>query len=143
MSGPGTRWYSPSAVAQTEGPLPYRRTFYKGGGGMWSWILHRFSGMAVLGFLFLHILDTSLVMFGPRIYNKMAHFYEGPIFRPLEVVLMFFVIYHSFNGLRIVLVDFWPKGSRYQAQLTKAVTAITLLMFIPAAFFMLRPMFTG
>ncbi len=121
--------------------LPYRRTLYRGGGGMWTWILHRFSGIAVLGFLFLHILDTATIAFGPRLYNTMAKFYELPLFRPLEVVLMFFVIYHSFNGLRVIVIDFWTKGSQYQVLLGRAVMGITMLLFIPAAFFMLRPLF--
>ncbi|MCA1840986.1 MAG: succinate dehydrogenase, cytochrome b556 subunit [Actinomycetota bacterium] len=120
---------------------PYSRTLYKGGGGMWSWILHRGSGLAVLGFLFLHILDTSAVKFGPKYYNALAKFYESPFFRPLEVVLMGLVIYHSFNGLRVILVDFWSKGSRYQTQLTRAVGIVSIVMFLPAAFFMLKPIF--
>ncbi|MGH2771963.1 MAG: succinate dehydrogenase, cytochrome b556 subunit [Actinomycetota bacterium] len=120
---------------------PYNRTFYKGGGGMWSWILHRGSGLAVFGFLLIHILDTSLVMFGPAAYNTVAKFYEGPVFRPLEVLLMFFVIYHAFNGLRVIVLDLWPRTSRYQAVMTLAVTVITAMLFIPSAFIMLRPLF--
>lgn len=119
----------------------YKRTRYRGGAGMWSWILHRGSGLAVLGFLFLHILDTSLVMFGPKAYNTLAHLYESPFFRPFEVILMFLVIYHAFNGLRVILIDFWTKGSLYQRQLNTAVWAITLGLFLPSAFIMLRPIF--
>ncbi|HYN99358.1 MAG TPA: succinate dehydrogenase, cytochrome b556 subunit [Actinomycetota bacterium] len=119
----------------------YRRTFYKGGSGMWSWILHRGSGLAVLGFLFLHILDTSLVMFGPKAYNTMAHFYESALFRPLEVVLMFLVIFHAFNGLRVIVVDLWTKGSRYQAQMSRMVWVITMALFLPSAWIMLKPIF--
>jgi succinate dehydrogenase / fumarate reductase cytochrome b subunit len=119
----------------------YRRTRYRGGAGMWSWVLHRGSGLAVLGFLFLHILDTSLVMLGPKAYNTFSHFYEKAFFRPLEVVLMFLVIYHAFNGLRVILVDFWSRGVRYQKQLHTAVMVITLALFLPSAFIMLRPIF--
>ncbi len=108
---------------------------------MWSWILHRGSGLAVLGFLFLHILDTSLVMFGPKAYNTMAHFYESAFFRPLEVVLMFLVIFHAFNGLRVIVVDLWDKGSRYQAQISRLVWVITLALFLPSAWIMLKPIF--
>jgi succinate dehydrogenase / fumarate reductase cytochrome b subunit len=122
-------------------PPAYRRTFYKGGSGMWSWILHRGSGLAVLGFLFLHILDTSLVMFGPNAYNRMAGIYESALFRPLEVLLMFLVIFHAFNGLRVIVVDLWTRGARYQAQLSTAVWVITLALFLPSAFIMLRPVF--
>ncbi|MGQ0679369.1 MAG: succinate dehydrogenase, cytochrome b556 subunit [Actinomycetota bacterium] len=120
---------------------PYKPTRYRVGLGMWSWILHRGSGLAVLGFLFLHILDTSLLMFGPGAYNTMAQIYESALFRPLEVALMFLVIYHAFNGLRVILVDFWAKGVRYQRQLNFAVMTITLTLFIPSAFIMLRPIF--
>lgn len=120
-------------------PATVRGSRYRGGGGMWSWILHRGSGLAVLGFLFLHVLDTSLVMFGPQAYNTMAKVYESTVFRPLEVLLMFFVIYHCFNGLRVMLVDFWSKGARYQRGLTQLVWLITLILFLPSAFIMLRP----
>ncbi|HEX2180529.1 MAG TPA: succinate dehydrogenase, cytochrome b556 subunit [Actinomycetota bacterium] len=122
-------------------PPAYRRTFYKGGSGMWSWMLHRGSGLAVLGFLFLHILDTSLVMFGPDAYNRMARIYESALFRPLEVLLMFLVIFHAFNGLRVIVVDLWTRGARYQAQLSTAVWVVTLALFLPSAFIMLRPIF--
>jgi len=108
---------------------------------MWSWMLHRGSGLAVLAFLFLHILDTSLVMFGPHAYNAVSKFYETPFFRPLEVLLMFFVIFHAFNGLRVILIDFWSKGVRYQKQLNAGVLVATLLAFAPSAFLMLKPLF--
>jgi len=119
----------------------YRRTLYKGGSGMWSWILHRGSGLAVLAFLFFHILDTSLVLFGPNLYNRMAEFYESALFRPLEVGLMFLVIFHAFNGLRVIAVDLWPRGSRYQVQLSWLVWGITMTLFLPAAWIMMKPIF--
>ena len=108
---------------------------------MWAWMLHRGSGLAVFGFLLIHILDTSLVMFGPKAYNTVAKFYEGPFFRPLEVLLMFFVIYHAFNGLRVIVLDLWPRTSRYQGAMTRGVTVITAVLFLPSAFIMLRPLF--
>ena len=131
-------WYIGRLMASPIETSVYKRTLYRGGSGMWSWILHRGSGLAVLGFLFLHVLDTSMVMFGPRAYNTMARLYESAFFRPLEVVLMFLVIYHAFNGLRVILVDFWSRGARYEKLLNKAVMGITLILFLPSAFIMLR-----
>ena len=118
----------------------YRRTFYRGGGGMWYWILHRGSGLAVLGFLFLHILDTALISLGPEHYNKFVQIYQGVLFRPLEVGLMGLVIFHSLNGLRILLVDFWPKAARIQTTLNKAVGLLSVALFLPAAYFMMGPL---
>lgn len=126
------------AAGKTE---PYRKTRYKGGGGMWSWILHRGSGLMVLGFLFLHILDTSLIGFGKHHYDTFVNIYKTSWFRPLEVLLVGAVIYHSMNGLRVILVDFWDKGVQYQRQLTRAVNIVSLVMLIPTAFIMLKPIF--
>lgn len=108
---------------------------------MWSWIGHRGTGMAVMGFLFLHILDTSLVALGPKHYNRFVNLYKSTLFRPLEVLLVGAVIFHAINGLRLVLIDFWSKGVRYEKHLAKAQVALSLAFFLPAAFMMLRPLF--
>ena len=126
------------AAGKTE---PYHKTRYKGGGGMWSWILHRGTGLMVLGFLFLHILDTSLIGFGKHHYDTFVNIYKTAWFRPLEVLLIGAVIYHSMNGLRVILIDFWDRGVRYERQLSTAVNVVSLVMFIPSAFVMLKPIF--
>ena len=95
----------------------------------------------VLGFLFLHILDTSLIGFGKHHYDTFVNIYKTAWFRPLEVLLIGAVIYHSMNGLRIVLVDFWDRGVRYERQLSVAVNVVSLVMFVPSAFIMLKPIF--
>src|SRR6266849_9510134 len=117
---------------------PYRRTRYKGGGGMWSWILHRGSGLMVLGFLFLHILDTSLIGFGKHHYDSIVGIYKMAWFRPLEVLLVGAVIYHSMNGLRVILVDFWDRGVANERRLATAVNIVTLVLFVPSAIIMLK-----
>ena len=37
---------------------------------MWSWLLHRVTGVGVLIFLLIHILDTAFLMLGPELYNR-------------------------------------------------------------------------
>jgi succinate dehydrogenase / fumarate reductase cytochrome b subunit len=36
---------------------------------MWSWVLHRITGVAIFFFLLVHILDTSLLRVSPEAYN--------------------------------------------------------------------------
>jgi hypothetical protein len=43
--------------------------------------------------------------------------------------------------LRIILIDFVETATRIQRQLWYAVWATFLVLFLPAAFFMLRPVF--
>lgn len=116
---------------------------YRGPQGYWAWLLHRVSGVAVLLFLFLHILDTTLVAFGPGIYNEAVGLYRVPLFRVLEVALVGAVLYHALNGLRVMVIDFWSGATELERQLWYAVWVLFVLTFVPAAFLMLRPLFAG
>src|SRR5436309_8257876 len=84
-------------------------TIYKGREGQWSWIAHRVTGVAIFLFLFAHIVDTALVGWGPDAYNKVVRVYKNPLVGLLELGLVAAIIYHALNGLRIMLIDFWPK----------------------------------
>lgn len=99
---------------------------YRGGVGQWAWILHRVAGLGVLLFLILHIVDVFLVAFGPEVFNRLLFIYHSPIFKPLIVLLVFGVVYHAFNGLRLVLIDFWPRTALAQRELWYGAMAISL-----------------
>lgn len=114
---------------------------YRGGAGHWAWILHRVTGVAVLLFLLLHILDTALIVFGPRLYNAVVVLYRHPAFRVGEVGLGAAVLYHALNGIRITLVDFYPEWGVYQRKLFYGVMGVFLLLFVPGAYWMLKPLF--
>jgi succinate dehydrogenase / fumarate reductase cytochrome b subunit len=68
-------------------------------------------------------------------------YYRVPAFRVLEVALSGAVLYHGINGLRIIVIDFVETATRIQRQLWYVVWAAFLVLFLPAAFFMLRPVF--
>ena len=55
----------------------------------------------------------------------------------LEVGLVGAVLFHALNGIRIILVDFWSKGTRLQRQMTWTIVAIWLVLMVPGAYFML------
>ena len=111
---------------------------YKGGLGQWSWAAHRITGLGVLAFLVGHIVDTFMVGFGPEYYDETIKLYQYWWFKPLEVVLIGATLYHAFNGLRIILFDFWPHLVMRQKSFAVAQMLLTLVCFAPVAFFMLR-----
>ena len=113
-------------------------TFYKGREGQWSWIFHRVTGLGVLLFLLIHIIDTMLVGWGPDLYDKVMGVYSHPAFRISEVGLFAAVLYHALNGIRIILVDFWPDGTRYHKQMFYAVIALFVIGMVPVSYLMLR-----
>ncbi|WP_343600413.1 succinate dehydrogenase, cytochrome b556 subunit [Mycobacterium sp.] len=117
----------------TSRPRPPRRTLYRGDPGMWSWVLHRITGATIFFFLFVHVLDTALVRVSPQAYNEILQEYKTPIVGLMELGLVVAVLYHALNGLRVILIDFWAQGPRYQRQMLWGVAAIWLLVMVPAA----------
>jgi succinate dehydrogenase / fumarate reductase cytochrome b subunit len=111
---------------------------YRGQSGMWLWILHRLTGVGILGFLFLHIADTYLVGIGPDFFNELVFLYRVPPFRILEVLLIGAVLFHASNGLRIILLDFWEGAYKFQKQLYYSTLALFFVLWLPAGFMMLK-----
>ena len=78
--------------------------------GSWAWILHRLSGLALIFYLTLHIWVINTLTMGPEKFNSVTQFLSSPLFKLLEVGLWGVILYHAFNGIRVVIVDFF-KGS--------------------------------
>ena len=113
---------------------------YRGGIGQWSWFLHRVTGVGVLLFLCLHILDTSLIALGPAHYNAIIAIYRLPVFRVGEVGLFASVLFHALNGLRIILIDCWVDLTRFHERLFRIQMACFTLIMIPVTWIMLKPL---
>jgi len=103
-------------------------TLYRGKVGMWSWVLHRISGVGIFFFLLVHILDTALVRVSPEAYNAVIAVYKTPIIGIAELGLVAAILFHGLNGLRVIAVDFWSKGIKFQAAMFWAVMAITIVL---------------
>ena len=104
-------------------------TLYRGKVGMWSWVLHRITGVAIFFFLLVHVLDTSLVRLSPEAYNAVINTYKTPLIGVAELGLVAAILYHALNGLRIILIDFWRKGVKYQNVMWWVVVAIAFVIF--------------
>lgn len=89
-------------------------TLYRGREGMWSWVAHRVTGFGIFFFLLVHVLDTSLVRVSPEAYNAVIGTYQNPVMGLGEAALVAAIVFHAFNGIRVMLIDFWWKGPRYQ-----------------------------
>ena len=103
-------------------------TLYRGREGMWSWVAHRVTGVLIFFFLLVHVLDTALVRVSPEAYNAVIGTYKNPIMGLGEAGLVAAIVFHAFNGLRIILVDFWSKGAKYQRQLFWVVIGVWVVL---------------
>ena len=116
---------------------------YRGGLGMAMWALHRAAGLGILLFLSLHVVDIFLLAFGEEVFNELLVIYRAPWARVLEVFLLFGVLFHALNGLRIILQDFFPAAMLAHRKLVTAELVVLAVIFLPSAWLMLQPLFGG
>ena len=132
-----------TTVPATTGSAPKKAlrpggTLYRGREGMWSWVAHRITGVLTFFFLFAHVLDTALVRVSPESYDIVIDTYKNPFVNLMEVGLVGAVLYHALNGLRVIAVDFWERGPRYQRHMLWTVVTVWFVVMVPGAFFMLE-----
>lgn len=114
---------------------------YRGREGQISFILHRLTGLGTLLFLSIHILDTATVYFFPSLYEHAIDLYRSTPLMIGEIILVFSVIYHGVNGLRIAYFDLYrPDLWNIETNRKSAVwtLAIAIVLWLPAAFLMGR-----
>ena len=104
-----------------------------------AWFGHRASGLGVLLYLFMHIVETSTVLFGPDAYNAAVGIFKNLPARLLEVVLLAALVYHALNGLRVIAMDFWPGLTVWYRPLTYGVIVATVATMVPIGFIMITP----
>ena len=47
----------------------------------------------------------------------------------MEIGLVACVLFHALNGLRLILVDFWAKGPKYQRQMLWGILGLFVVLF--------------
>ena len=115
---------------------PIKTTFnglarYQGQIGQLSFILHRLTGLGTLLFLSVHILDTSTVYFFPHLYEEAITLYRSTPFIIGEIFLVFSVIYHGVNGVRIAIFDlFSPESWRASSQSKTALVTLAIAILL-------------
>ncbi len=114
---------------------------YRGSEGMLAWAFHRISGVAVWAFILLHVFDIWLANVNATLYNDLLSLYGSPAGRTVETALGSAVLYHALNGLRIIIMDFWPSTTRYHKQLWYANWVVFVVIGIPFVLQIMAPAF--
>ncbi len=113
---------------------------YQGREGQASFLLHRITGLGTLLFLGIHILDTATVFFFPSLYNHGIALYRTTVFGIGEMALVFCLIFHGVNGLRIAFFDWFPNFWKIQFERKTVVTVliVAIIIWLPLAVIMGR-----
>lgn len=120
----------------------FRAVTYRGREGQIAWMLHRITGVGVFLFLALHITNVFTMIFPSHVFNSLAALYHSVPFKLLSIFGLYFgLLYHALNGVRVMIVDFWPGAGKYQAPLWRVQLVVFVLVFVPSAAIMLARMF--
>ncbi len=96
--------------------------------GTWGYVFHRLSGLALTGYILIHIYLVS------GLHNRAAwqaemQIFRNPVLMVLEWCLFSVVVFHALNGIRIFIVDYF-NGARFHKQLLTGVFVLSILLFL-------------
>ena len=110
---------------------------YQGKGPMLTFILHRIGGLGIVLFVSVHLLSSFL---GGQVGIFLNTIYEHWLF---QIFIFFCAIFHAVNGLRIVILDLWPKLVEHQREAIWVEWAVFLPIYAIAVIVILRTALGG
>jgi len=113
---------------------------YRGGLPMLSWRLHRWTGIGIVVFVGLHMIASLFGSQGSDWGIAINTVYESVYFQLLVVGLVY---YHALHGLRVIILDFWPRFLEYQREITWAQWLIFIPLYLMSVVIMLMAHFNG
>lgn len=111
---------------------------YKIKEGMFAWILHKITGISIVVFLIFHIWGMSQMSKGPEAFNHVIEVYKSPFFRVGEILLLGALLFHGFNGVRLILGEFTTWANTKHKLLLYTTYALAGALFVIGGVIMWR-----
>ncbi len=109
---------------------------YKGNGPMLTFVLHRIGGLGMAIFVTMHILASFLSSpIGSSAGVFLNTIYENWLF---QIFIFFCVLFHAINGLRITIVDLFPRLIAHEREAIWMEWAVFLPIYAIAVFVIIR-----
>ena len=106
---------------------------YRGGTPYLSYILHRIGGSTLFIFFTLYILSLLGVGFASSIFSNWV----------VQIILLVFGLFHAINGLRITVLDLFPRLIEHYRTAIFVEWAAYIVLVSFALFVLLRSAFRG
>jgi len=66
---------------------------------------HRLSGLGLIAYMTLHIVETANRMRGVEAWQGLMALFASPPFKVIEYLLFAMAVFHAMNGIRLILVE--------------------------------------
>ena len=110
---------------------------YRGQGPMLTFVLHRIGGLGMAIFITVHILASFM---GGKTGVFLNNIYENWLF---QIFIFFCVLFHAINGLRITIVDLFPRLLPHEREAIWVEWAVFIPVFGIAAFVIIQSALGG
>lgn len=110
--------------------------------GFISFFLRRLTGVALVIYLFLHMWVIGSALQGPEVFNARLNMVQTPFFKLMEIALLAAVVYHAFDGIRLLVVH-WFDVTEYRKSPFYAVFVVSAILVIAGGIPILLFMFEG
>ena len=105
---------------------------YRGQGPMLTFVLHRIGGLGMAIFITVHILASFM---GGKTGVFLNNIYENWLF---QIFIFFCVLFHAINGLRITIVDLFPRLLPHEREAIWVEWAVFIPLYVIAVFVIVR-----
>jgi succinate dehydrogenase / fumarate reductase cytochrome b subunit len=100
--------------------------------GSFAFAVNRVTGLGLVFYLYLHLAVLSMLLQGESAWNDFVKLATNVVFLLLDVLLVFGLLYHGLNGLRVALVGTGLVADRQRA-LWWGFTVIGTIALLAAA----------
>lgn len=107
----------------------------------WAFYAHRFTGFSIFAFLCLHMIDVSLFVLSRELYDEVHEVYGTPVMRLFESALLFAILFHTLNGLRLLAIDLGNLGIRASQAMLFGVLTLTATGGLAGGAIIMAPIF--
>jgi succinate dehydrogenase / fumarate reductase cytochrome b subunit len=94
----------PGASVRPRNPLKAWFDVRKRSVSSWAFALNRLTGLGLTLYLFLHLIVLSTLLRGEAGWDAFIRLARSPYFLAMDVVLIFGMLFHGLNGIRVTLV---------------------------------------
>ena len=120
----------PGASVRPRNPLKAWFDVRKRSVSSWAFALNRLTGLGLTLYLFLHLIVLSTLLRGEAGWDAFIRLARSPYFLAMDVVLIFGMLFHGLNGIRVTLVGM---GISARAQRTLLWVLILICVIVLAA----------
>ncbi len=125
----------PGAVRRAPGPVLRKAPgptawmdVRRGAVGHWAFPLNRVTGLGLVFYLYLHLAVLSMLLRGAGAWHGFLRLATTPAFLGLDVLLIFGLLFHGLNGLRVALVGTGLAANRQRALFWSLMTVGAILL---------------